>query len=162
LVARTPAGDGRIELEGLDPDLGEACLGEQVLEFLGGSGGGASGGAGAAGLRGERDASSGPEQAPQVVEPSRRIGPEPHGVDGEDGIERFVEAWQPVHGSVDEFDTLGADGGVVAPARLVDHDLRVVDAVDVASGGAVGELGDGEAGAEADLEHPVLGLHLEQ
>jgi hypothetical protein len=63
-VGGEDAGDGRIELKGLDPHLGEACLGEQVLELLGGSGRGVSGGAGAAGLCGERDASSRPEQAP--------------------------------------------------------------------------------------------------
>jgi hypothetical protein len=68
-----------------------------VLEFVGGSGRGVSRGAGTAGLCGERDASCGPEQAPQIVEPFRRIGPEPHGIDGEDGIKRFVEAWQLVH-----------------------------------------------------------------
>lgn len=58
--------------------------------------------------------------------------------------------------------TVGADGGVVAPAGLLDHDLGVVDAMDVALGGTVGELGDREAGAEADLEHSVRGTHVQQ
>jgi DNA-binding transcriptional MerR regulator len=38
----------------------------------------------------------------------------------------------------------------------------VVDAIHLPSGGAAGELGDGHAGAEADLEHSVTGLHVQQ
>jgi len=53
-----------IQAEGFGPDLGEARLGEQVLELLGGSGGGVVVGARAAGLADQRDASSGAEQAP--------------------------------------------------------------------------------------------------
>jgi hypothetical protein len=63
---------------------------------------------------------------------------------------------------VRQFDPLGANGSRVALAGLADHDLGVVDAVDVSSGGAAGQLGDGETRAEADLEHLVRGLHVEQ
>jgi len=63
-VGGEDAGDWRIELKSLEPNLDEPGLGEQVVEFAGGSGGGVSGGTGTAGLCGERDAPSGPQQAP--------------------------------------------------------------------------------------------------
>jgi hypothetical protein len=61
-----------------------------------------------------------------------------------------------------ELNAVGTNGGVVAPAGLPDHHLGAVDAVHLPPGGTAGELGDGDAGAEADLEHPVRGLHVQQ
>jgi hypothetical protein len=69
-------------------------------------------------------------------------------LDGEDGIERFAEAWQLVHSGVSEVNAVSADGGGVAAAGLVDHDLGVVGAIHLPSGGTAGELGDGDAPAE--------------
>jgi hypothetical protein len=62
-VVGEDTGNGRIEIEGFDPDIREACPGEEVLEFVRGSDRGVAGGARAAGLAGERDSSSWAEQA---------------------------------------------------------------------------------------------------
>jgi len=57
---------------------------------------------------------------------------------------------QPVHRRAQQCDPLGANGSRVALAGLADHDLGVVDAADPSPAGAAGQLGDGQAGAEAD------------
>jgi hypothetical protein len=49
----------------------------------------------------------------------------------------------------------------VAPGRHTHHQLGVVDAVDGAIGHAGDQRLDGDAGAEADLQHPVGGANGE-
>jgi hypothetical protein len=60
-------------------------------------------------------------------------------------------------------DPSGPNGSGVAPGRLAEHHVGVVDAVHVSCvADSAAQLGDGEAGTEADLENPVGGLHIEQ
>lgn len=72
----------------------------------------------AQGLAGERDASARAEQTAQLAGLLDRVGPEPDRVHRDDSVERLVEAWQPVHGHVQQFDPLGVNGSGVALAGL--------------------------------------------
>lgn len=155
-------GDRRVEMECLHARSGETCLNEPIVKVPAGAGGGVSGGAGAAGLTGERDPSAWAEHVAQLAELFARVGPEPDRVHGDDRIERGVEMRQPVHRRMQQSDPLGTNRSRVARAGLADRDLGVVDAVDPSPAGAAGQLSDGESWAEADLEHPLRVLHVEQ
>jgi len=101
-------------------------------------------------------------QGAQFPQPLLRIGPESQAVDGEDGVQWLAEAWQPLRRGAREVDAPSPYRGGVAPGCLPHHDLGVVDAVDLPAGGAPGQFGDGDAGPEADFQHPVGGPHLQQ
>jgi hypothetical protein len=103
----------------------------------------------------ERDPTARLQQLPQLTKPLGGLGPEPERVDGEHRVERRAEVRQPVNGSMHEVDVLAA----VAPTRQPNHDLGVIDPVDVA--GSLRKLGDGDPGPETDLEHPIGGLYVE-
>lgn len=81
----------RAEREGLGAHLREAGVPQQVLDLIGGASGRARRGAGTAGLGCDGDAPAGCEPPAQFGEPFGRRGPEPEGVDGEDGVEGAVE-----------------------------------------------------------------------
>jgi hypothetical protein len=71
--------------------VGEAGAPQQVLDLIGGAAGRARRGAGAAGLGCDGNAPAGCEPPAQLGEPFGGRGPEPEGVDGEDGVEGAVE-----------------------------------------------------------------------
>jgi hypothetical protein len=54
------------------------------------------------GLDGERDVSPGRSRSRRLWSCWGGVGPEPHGIEGEDCVERGVEARQVVHGCLDE------------------------------------------------------------
>ncbi len=65
-------------------------------------------------------------------------GPEPEGVDGEDGVEGVVESGRKLIGrGVDQGDPAGPDGGSVAPGRLPEHHAGMVDAIHVTLAAAI-------------------------
>ena len=98
---------------------------------------GARRGAGAARLGCDGHAPAGCEPAAQVGEPLGRRGPEPEGVDGEDGVEGAVESGRKLIGrGIDQGDPARPDGGGVAPGRLPEHHAGMVDAVHVTCAGA--------------------------
>ena len=135
---------------------------QQVLDFAGGAAGRVRRGAGAAGLGCDGDAPAGCEPPAQLGEPFGRRGPEPEGVDGEDGVEGAVDSGRKLIGRcIDQGDPPGPDGGGVAPGRLPEHHAGMVDAVHVTRAGA-DQFRDRHAGAEADLKDLVGGPHIEQ
>ncbi|HEX5297972.1 MAG TPA: class I SAM-dependent methyltransferase [Streptosporangiaceae bacterium] len=84
------AGHWRAEGESLGAQVGEAGLCQQALDLAGGVAGRVRRGSGAAGLGGDGDAPARREPPAQFGESVGRRGPEPEGVDGEDGVEGAV------------------------------------------------------------------------
>jgi hypothetical protein len=114
---------GGVSGEGLGARLREAGAPQQVLDLIGGAAGRGRRGAGAAGLGGDGDTPAGGEPPAQLGEPFGGRGPEPGGVDGEDGVEGAVESGRKlIDGGIDQGDPAGPDGGGVAPGRLPEHD----------------------------------------
>ncbi len=151
----------RAEAEGLGPYLREAGVSQQVLDFAGCAARRVRRGPGAAGLGRDGNAPAGCEPPAQLGEPFGGRGPEPEGVDGEDGVEWAVESWRKlIDRSLDQGDSPGPDGSGVAPGRLPEHYAGMVGAVHVARAGA-GQFRDRHAGAEADLKDLVGGPHIE-
>jgi DNA-binding transcriptional MerR regulator len=142
--------------------VGEAGAAQQVLDFAGGAAGRVRRGPGAAGLGRDGHAPAGRQPPTQLGEPFGRRGPEPEGVDGEDGVEGAIESGRKlIDRSPHQGDPPGPDGGGVAPGRLPEHHAGMVDAVHVTRAGA-DQFRDRQSGAEADLEDLVGGLHTEQ
>jgi hypothetical protein len=84
----------------------------------------------APGLGHDGNAPGGCEPPAQLGEPFGRRGPEPEGVDGEDGVEGAVEGGRKlIDGGPDQGDPAGPDGSGVAPGRLPEHHFGMVDAL---------------------------------
>lgn len=98
----------RAEGEGLGAHLREAGAPQQVLDLIGGAAGRARRGAVAAGLGRDGYAPAGCEPSAQFGEPFGRRGPEPEGVDGEDGVEGAVESGRKlIDRGIDQGDPAG-------------------------------------------------------
>jgi DNA-binding transcriptional MerR regulator len=69
---------------------------------------------------------------------------------------------QVLDGVAHELDVAGGDGGGVAPLGLADHHRRMVDPDPDARDETLGDGGQGDTGPAAELEHPLVGLEIEE
>jgi len=108
------------------------------------------------------DQATTPQQAAELLQACDRLVPEHRRVDGEDLVERLVEVGQVLDAAKPQVDPSAPAALGVEPLRPPQHQLGVVDAAHVPLRCEAAELPYRQARSKADLQHAVVGPHVEQ
>src|SRR5918994_2982335 len=156
------ADHGRLEPKRLRPDACEARLRETGRDLTARSHRRLSRGAWAPRLGDYSDPSSGPHAVIDLLQPLARLAPHAHVVHGQDLVKRLLERRKVLDRTAMQSHAARAHGSPIAPSRLPEHDLRVIDATHETARRPAAQLPDRDARSEADLKDTVGRLHPEQ